>query len=42
MSPLNRESFAGRMEQLESEQDRSEFEMGRDGQTRSRKESGLP
>jgi hypothetical protein len=42
MSPLGRESFAGRIEQLEDENDSIEFELGKDHQSGSRKWSGMP
>jgi hypothetical protein len=43
MSPLGRESYAGRIEQLEAEQDAFEFDVGQpDARPGSRKWSGMP
>jgi hypothetical protein len=43
MTPLGRESYAGRIEQLEGEQDRIEFELGApDVPPGLRKWSGMP
>lgn len=40
MSPLGRESYAGRIEQLEDEQDRIEYDLGNEHPPGSRKWSG--